>query len=47
MSYAKQNIRKYQSFKRSELIKSVLYHTLEAITAVGIFILAGLYFGII
>ena len=39
MSYAKQNIIKYQNRQRKETAKNIAYHCAEFLTVVGIFAL--------
>jgi hypothetical protein len=47
MSYAKQNIKKYQREEAVELLKVIAYRTAEVITAVGIFLLGYMWFAIL
>ena len=44
MSYAKQNIIKYQRRQQIETLKVVGYMVAEALTAISIFVFAYLYF---
>jgi hypothetical protein len=46
MSYALENIKRYQNRQRSEKIKTIGYHILEAITVLSIFALGYLWFSI-
>jgi GH25 family lysozyme M1 (1,4-beta-N-acetylmuramidase) len=45
-SYAKENIKKYQTRQRNEAIKTIAYHFAETLTAVAIFAFGFLYFSI-
>ncbi len=47
LSFAKENIKKYQVRQRSELLKVIFYYIAEALTAVVIFVFAYLWFSIV
>ena len=47
MSYAKQNIIKYQNRQKKETAKIVAYHFAEVLTAIAIFAFGYLWFSII
>ena len=46
MSYALENIKRYKSRVRREKVAVILYHTLEALTALAIFAFGYLWYSI-